>query len=130
MKKIVIICLLIGFSSCTSQEKKQIAFVDIHVEEFQKAIKKNDIQLVDVRTPKEFKQGHIKNAQLINFFDANFKSNFKNKLDKNRAVYLYCRSGGRSAKAAKMFKEAGFRKVYNLLGGFNAWSKSEQEIEK
>ena len=122
--------MLLGLVSCNSQEKKDTSFIDVNVEEFQKFISKGNVQLVDVRTPDEFKAGHIKNAKLINFYDSDFKEQSIQKLDKNKPVYLYCRSGGRSANAAKKYKEAGFTKVYNLLGGFNAWSSKNLEIEK
>lgn len=130
MKKLAVLFLFIGLISCNSQEKKDTSFVDVKVEEFKKGIQQQGIQLVDVRTPKEFKAGHVKGAILINFYDENFNQISEQKLDKNQPVYLYCRSGGRSAKAAKMYKDAGFKKVYNLLGGFNAWSASVQKIEK
>lgn len=130
MKKIILIGLLISFVSCNSQDKKTTIILDIEVAEFQQLISKKNVQLVDVRTPGEFKNGHIKNAKLINFFDKDFKTEILKKIDKNKPVYVYCKSGGRSAKAAKMYKEAGFKKVFNLLGGFNAWSASGQKIEK
>lgn len=130
MKKLAVLFLFIGLISCKSQEKKETSFVDVKVEEFKKGIQQEGVQLVDVRTPKEFKAGHIKDAVLINFYDDNFNQISEQKLDKNLPVYLYCRSGGRSAKAAKMYKDAGFKKVYNLLGGFNAWSASAQKIEQ
>jgi rhodanese-related sulfurtransferase len=130
MKKLAVLFLFVGLISCNSQEKKEASFVDVKVEEFKKGIQQKGVQLVDVRTPKEFKAGHVKGAILINFYDDNFNQISEQKLDKNQSVYLYCRSGGRSAKAAKMFKDAGFKKVYNLLGGFNAWLASGQKIEK
>lgn len=130
MKKFIVVCLLLGMISCKSQEKKEMPFVDVNVTEFQQLVSKEGIQLVDVRTPEEFKAGHIKNAKLINFFDSDFKEQSTKVLDKNKPVYLYCRSGGRSAKSAKIYKEAGFTKVYNLLGGFNAWSTKNLKIEK
>lgn len=130
MKKVIVVCLLLGMISCNSQDKKEVSFIDVNVAEFQQLISKEGIQLVDVRTPEEYNAGHIKNAKSINFFDSDFKEQSTTILDKNKPVYLYCRSGGRSAKSAKIYKEAGFTKVYNLLGGFNAWSAKNLEIEK
>lgn len=130
MKKVVVFFLVLGMVSCSAQEEKENNFFNVTVKEFKKLINKKNIQLVYVRTSREYKKGHIKNAVLINFFDKDFKNISTKKLDKNKPVYLYCRSGGRSAKAAKMYKDAGFKKVYNLLGGFNAWSAKGLEIEK
>ena len=61
---------------------------------------------------------------------ADFKEKAFEGLDKSKPVLVYCASGGRSAKSAKIYKEAGFTKVYNLLGGFRAWSAKGLNIEK
>ena len=136
MKKSIIICLFLGLISCNNQQKKvvdkeqttiesKIVIEDVSVEQFQKLIAEEGTQLVDVRTPKEFEEGHIDNALLINFLDEDFNEQSLQTLDKNKPVYLYCRSGVRSAKAAAAYQEAGFTKVYNLLGGYSAWSKEK-----
>ena len=65
MKKIIVVCLFLGFLSCKSQEKKEAIVVDVNVEEFQQLISKKGVQLIDVRTLAEFKEGYIKNAILI-----------------------------------------------------------------
>jgi len=91
--------------------------------------KLGDIQLVDVRTPKEYTEGHIKDAKNINFYDDNFIDQIS-KLDKDKEIYIYCRSGGRSGKAAKQLEAAGFTKVYDLQGGFKNWSGSNLEVAK
>ena len=130
MKKIVLLCLLFGFISCKGQEKKLDTFIDVNVEEFQKLIGKNGAQLIDVRTPGEYKDGHLKDAQLINYMADDFKVNAFTGLDKSKPVLVYCASGGRSAKSAKIYKSAGFEKVYNLVGGFRAWEAKKMEIEK
>jgi rhodanese-related sulfurtransferase/predicted small secreted protein len=91
--------------------------------------KLGDIQLIDVRTPKEYNNGHIKNAVNINFYDDDFY-NQMSKLDKDKEIYIYCRSGGRSGRAAKKLKTAGFTKVYDLQGGFINWNKNNLEVIK
>ena len=130
MKKIALVCLLIGFLSCKGQEKKTETFMDVNVEEFQKLIGKSGAQLIDVRTPGEYENGHLKDARLINYMADNFKTKAFVGLDKSTPVLIYCASGGRSAKSAKMYKDAGFKKVYNMLGGFSAWKAKNLEIEK
>lgn len=122
--------MFIGLISCKGQEKKVEIFIDLNVEEFQKMIGKKGAQLIDVRTPKEYEKGHLKEALLINYMADNFKDNAFKGLDKSKPVLIYCASGGRSAKSAKIYKEAGFVKVYNLVGGFRAWKSKNQEIEK
>jgi|SRR5690606_15742508 len=88
---------------------------------YSEAIKGNKVQLVDVRTPGEYKGGHIKKAINIDFFNkVNFDVSFE-KLDKEKPVYLYCRSGSRSQKAAKRLIGMGFTQVYDLKGGYMNW---------
>lgn len=78
--------------------------------------------IIDVRTPEEINDGYIKGTININFHLADFEEKI-NALDRDKEYYLYCRSGGRSAKAAKLMNKLGFEKVYNLDGGYQAWSK-------
>ena len=89
----------------------------------------DEIQLIDVRTPKEFAEGHLSNAVNINFYDSNFMEEMS-KLDKNKDLYIYCRSGGRSGKAAKKLKSQGFLKVYDLEGGILNWNQSKMKVVK
>lgn len=87
------------------------------------------IQLIDIRTPQEFQSGHIKNAININYFDANFLAKM-NKLDKNKEVYIYCRSGSRSSSAVRKLEDTGFPKIYDLKNGILNWNKNKLEIVK
>lgn len=79
-------------------------------------IKAGKAYLVDVRTPEEFNGGHLQYATNINFNSPEFKARI-GKLDKNKPVYLYCRSGNRSGKAADTLKTLGFHSYHNI-GGF------------
>ncbi|MCP4975567.1 MAG: rhodanese-like domain-containing protein [Maribacter sp.] len=89
---------------------------------FKEAIQQKKVQLVDVRTPREYKGGHIGKAINIDLFQGgSFKQAFE-KLDKNKPVYLYCRSGSRSKKAAQKLLDMGFEMVYDLKGGYMSWS--------
>lgn len=94
---------------------------NVDVEKFEYMIGHGNGLLLDVRTPEEFEEGHIEGATLINFFDPDFADQIE-KLDKTRAVYVYCKAGGRSARAMQMMNELGFLEVYNLSGGYGAWS--------
>lgn len=75
----------------------------------------NDITLIDVRTEKEFNKGHIfrsRNIPLDRIYTFNG--------DKDKKVYLICKSGARSKKAAKELKEKGYS-VVNVSGGMGRW---------
>jgi len=77
-------------------------------------------QIVDVRTIGEFSQGHISNAQNIDVRSSDFQQNVA-KLDKNKAVFVYCLSGGRSASAMNILSSMGFKEIYNLSKGIISW---------
>ncbi|EAQ43108.1 rhodanese-like domain-containing protein [Polaribacter sp. MED152] len=121
--KAIIRFLLCGllFISCSSQE----ATSSISTKELKVLLAKDSIQLLDVRTPEEIKQGAIKTAKFANYFDDDFAAQVTNKFDSQRPIYLYCRSGNRSLKASKLLKAKGFT-VVNVLGGYNSW-KLENE---
>ena len=81
--------------------------------------------LVDVRTPEEFKSGHIPGA--INI-DVQAFGRRMNEIPQNKAVVLYCRSGNRSASAAGMLQRAGYTDIYDL-GGIGAWARAGLPIK-
>lgn len=95
---------------------------DVDVEGFKEKLSTaTNALILDVRTPEEFATGSIEGAVNMDFFNATFESNLDS-LDKSEPVFVYCKSGGRSGKATKMLEEKGFIEVYNLIGGYTAWS--------
>jgi len=84
---------------------------------------------VDVRTKEEYQTGHIKDALNIDVKDPNFKTNI-NKLDKNKPVLVYCRSGKRSGDAAEILRGMGFTKIVSLEGGMLSWEEADLPINK
>jgi sulfur-carrier protein adenylyltransferase/sulfurtransferase len=74
---------------------------------------------VDVRQPKEYRQGHIPGARLLPVADLDEKLDV---LAKGKPVLVYCAIGGRSKVAAHMLAGRGFEHVLNLSGGFKAWN--------
>lgn len=85
------------------------------------AIIKGNVQLVDVRTPKEYNDGHIKNAVNIDYYNTPKFLEAIKKLDPEKPLYIYCRSGARSLKAAMRLVNTGFKKIYDLKGGYMRW---------
>lgn len=127
MKKITIILLLaVGtfFSSCgnaqTTADGKEAVIESVSAQEFSDLIKEGNVQLIDVRTPGEFSEGNISGSKMINLNSSSFSEDIQ-KLDKNEPVYVYCRSGARSMKAASIMEKQGFTKIYNLKGGYLSW---------
>ena len=82
--------------------------------------------LLDVRTPEEFQQGHLDHAVNINWYDTDFAKQTQN-LDKEKPVYVYCKLGGRSAKAAKALDSLGFKNVVDLTGGYDAFKAGKKK---
>ncbi|WP_027136605.1 rhodanese-like domain-containing protein [Gaetbulibacter saemankumensis] len=88
--------------------------------DFKSHINKKSIQLIDVRTPGEYQSGHIKGAKNIDIFSPSFTSQIEN-LNKEKPVYVYCRSGARSSRASKKLNKLGFTAIYDLSGGYLNW---------
>lgn len=122
-KLMMVVMLFFGVSAAFPQSSAEISVIE--VEEYKKKIAKKDVQLVDVRTPEEYKEGHIKGAKNIDFFSEDFVEQFEG-MDKNEPIYIYCRSGNRSAKASKKLSEAGFKNIIDLEGGFKAWTDEKE----
>ena len=78
--------------------------------------------LIDVQTHEEFVAGHIEGAINIAVTSDDFSS-IINQFPKKGAVYIYCRSGKRSTRAANQKKTMGFKKIVELEGGYLAWKK-------
>ena len=85
-------------------------------------------QLVDVRTPEEYGASHLRDAQNICVTEADFEEKVKG-LDKSKPIYVYCKKGGRSAKAAQILAEMGFTEIYDLQGGITAWDEKGLETD-
>lgn len=116
---ILSITLAVFATSCKNEVKEGVVEV-VTPEEMQSLLEMEDIQLVDVRTPEERLEGYIENSQNIDYNSPTFDADIL-KLDKNKPVILYCKSGGRSSKCAEKLKEAGFVKIYDLKGGITQW---------
>ena len=85
------------------------------------------IILLDVRNPDELKtDGKIPGSVLIPLDQL---PNKIDKLDKNKKILVYCRSGTRSVSASRLLSSLGF-KVYNIKGGINNWKSENLPVEK
>lgn len=129
--KSIVLVLGMATAGCQAQTTtKEVVNIDVNVSDFELIMDTvSNGLLLDVRTDNEFAQGHLRGAQQIDFYRADF-SDALEKLDKDQPVFIYCRSGNRSGKAAKQMKAMGFTAVYNLEGGISAWSKRGKPIAK
>ncbi|GAA3610425.1 rhodanese-like domain-containing protein [Flavivirga amylovorans] len=130
MKRLLIfLCTIfsIGATSCKESLSKDVIKV-VSPKEVKTLLIEKSLQIIDVRTPKEFKEGYIEGAQNIDFFSDDFDENIK-KLDKTKPVILYCKSGRRSAKSSRKLFDAGFTEIYDIEGGILRWKKEGFHIK-
>lgn len=94
------------------------------LEEFRTKTRERNYLLIDVRQPREYAEGHIPGAQLIPLPEIESRIG---ELGSEQNLILYCRTGGRSAVAAALIKDAGPRQglLYNLVGGIAGWEGKE-----
>ncbi|RZV66641.1 MAG: rhodanese-like domain-containing protein [Flavobacteriaceae bacterium] len=123
---IILVTLALGFISCQETNSSDIKVVS--PEEMKSLIEMDEVQLVDVRTEAEYRLEHIAKSQNIDVRSPNFDEEIQ-KLDKDRPVIVYCRSGIRSAKCVAKLKDAGFVKIYDLNGGIAKWKYKGLEVE-
>ena len=130
--KLLPVFFALTFISCknesSSSQNTTVGDGLVTVEEFSNLLKSEN-QLIDVRTPEEFAEGYIAKAKNIDFRDEAFEAQIAT-LDKSKAVLVYCKSGGRSGKTYSLLKSKGFDKVYDLKGGFMAWSNANKPFSK
>lgn len=117
MIKKTLFILIISFILFSCEESHNTTVTS---KQFERNIKNQDVQLIDVRTPEEYNAGHIEGAENINIHDSDFEQQL-NKLDKNETVYIYCKSGSRSSSAIDTMIEMGFKDITELNGGITAW---------
>jgi len=127
MNKILISLMafsLWGLISCKAQSG------DMPAGAFAQALENDPAaRLVDVRTADEYREGHLRGALNMDYFAKDFVQQVQAVYDTQEPVYVYCRSGRRSADAARQLTEAGY-KVYNMLGGYQAWTGEGREVTK
>ncbi|WP_456442415.1 rhodanese-like domain-containing protein [Psychroserpens sp.] len=81
----------------------------------------NNAVILDVRTPEEVVEGIIPNAIHIDIFKGQGFIDDVQQFDKIKTYFVYCKVGGRSGQACAVMNQLGFKKTYNLLGGFSEW---------
>lgn len=124
-----LILLTVFMVSCSNGQNKADGAIaeNVNVEEFAKHMQ--EAQLLDVRTPGEWNEGIIEGAITANIYEDDFDQQLE-KLDKDKPVAVYCKSGGRSGQAMSQMHEMGFKEVYNLKGGIGAWNNAAQPTVK
>lgn len=124
------IFLVSVLTSVTAQAADAGGVKHVDAKEAAKLLKDDPkVVVLDIRTKKEFEQGHIKDAKNIDFWGDDFEADIK-KLPADKTYLVHCASGGRSTKSLEVFKKLGFKSIVHLDGGFNAWKKADEPVDK
>jgi sulfur-carrier protein adenylyltransferase/sulfurtransferase len=103
---------------CGVRETETLPAISVH--ELKRKMNDGEtFQLIDVREPFEYEIARIDGAKLIPLGEIAARTD---ELQRERAIVVHCHSGRRSAQAVGLLQERGFRNVYNLEGGIDAWS--------
>ncbi|WP_395738473.1 rhodanese-like domain-containing protein [Prosthecobacter sp.] len=101
----------------------------VKANEAAKIIADGKTAVIDVRTPDEFKDGHIKGAKNIDIMSKDFEAEL-GKLDKTQPTLVHCQAGGRSTRALPIFEKLGFTNLIHLDDGFGGWAAAGKPVEK
>lgn len=127
MKNLFFLMMLLSFVLGGCAQKKN--YQSMTTPEFQQLLSDEAIQLVDARTPEEYRDGHIEKAVNMDIKNVNFDKQIQ-ELDVDRPVAVYCKGGVRSKKAADKLSKAGFKKIYDLDKGIDDWVKHNYSVVK
>lgn len=122
---IIMVMSVMNASGCSRND----SIVSVSAPAFEKEIKSDSVQLLDVRTPQEYAEGHIKGALNIDVESDDFRNKAEQELSKDSTILVYCRSGRRSLHAAEILTALGY-KVIDLKGGIIGWKENDLPIIK
>lgn len=127
MKAICSLLLMtFGLLSASSKAQAGASGSELEPAAFKAAIAEGKAVLVDVRTPKEYMNGHIEGSVNIDWTGKDYEAAFA-KLDPKKPLLLYCHGGGRSEQALEYLLEKGYKAVH-LKGGYVAWKEAGNAV--
>ncbi len=91
-------------------------------------LQSDGVVVIDIRTKKEYDDGHIPGVIHIDFLSDGFLDQMKSQ-NMDEPIIIHCASGGRSGKASKKLIDAGFKQIYDYSGGFSDWKSKGLKIE-
>tara|TARA_B110000003_G_scaffold51256_1_gene50354 strand:+ start:9935 stop:10396 length:462 start_codon:yes stop_codon:yes gene_type:complete len=102
---------------------------DVTVAEFEALIQSLDAPLLlDVRSPEEWAEGHLKGASHKDYWGDDGFDGCMQRIPKGRPVLVYCAGGGRSGLTANELHAMGHQEVYNLKGGITGWQEEGRQV--
>jgi rhodanese-related sulfurtransferase len=102
-------------------QKTSFSYEILNYESFKNEISNDDVLLFDIRTTDEFNSGHIEGSINIDFYDKKIFTEFFEKIEKSKPIFIYCRTGNRSKQSSELLKSIGFNSVFDLEGGYANW---------
>lgn len=111
-----------------------IAYGDLTAKQINQVMQnqREDLIVLDVRTPQEFQEGHINPHGLeqinLDFYEGGFRDKLAS-LDPSKAYVVYCRSGNRSAQTVAIMKQLGFKNIYHMKNGILSWQNANLPLE-
>ncbi|MDD2798359.1 MAG: rhodanese-like domain-containing protein [Bacteroidales bacterium] len=119
------VLMLTSFATIDAQNKKEVVSSDV-VTMLQKDKK---LVVLDVRSPEEFSEGHIKGALNIDIRQSDATAKI-DKLDKNAKYIVHCRTNHRSSMAVSYMMQKGFKTIFQMMDGFSGWAANGLPIQK
>jgi rhodanese-related sulfurtransferase len=125
---VAVLASLILVCACAGNNKNQNNLSAIETNALiEKNINNINFIILDIRTKKEFLEGHISGAINIDYYDEDFKE-ILIKLKKTETYLIYCRSGRRSGIVLTLFRDLGFQSVYHLKSGIKGWQSNKYPV--
>ena len=112
---------LLGLFACAKN------YTDLSIDEFADSMAAEKLAVLDIRTPQEYAAGHLRGAANCDWYAPDFMTLMEETYPKDTPLAIYCRSGKRSAAAAKKLAKAGYT-VSNMLGGYLAWTEAGKPV--
>jgi rhodanese-related sulfurtransferase len=131
LKILITLILLTAAIKATARDQDSLKYLVISPAEFlQKYQSSPGALMIDVRDRKDFNRARITGALNIPYTDFDVNVSENGTVIPDKPVFIYCYAGFRSRKAAIMFYNWGYRKIYSLEGGFINWKQKKMPVEK
>jgi len=120
---ITFVCVFVAFYKLQIENRPSDSFImDVDAGRLYQLINESCacMPIIDLRTPAEYATGHLNNTYNIDYKSASFMSTMQS-FDKTSPIVIYCKGGSRSANASVDLRDDGFKYIYNLIGGIDAW---------
>lgn len=127
MNRLAFVLSLLAVLTFPAMAEDKVKHVDS--EAATKLIQAGKITILDVRTPDEFSEGHLKDAKNADILSKDFAAKL-GELDKTKPLLVHCQAGGRSTRALPALEKLGFTTIYHLDGGMNDWLKAGKPVVK